>query len=70
MQQSNGQLNFDKSDFDAPSCPSKGALRCTTHNLNARDSQRYNIIEDIAQVPCAMLALKVLQICPAQRKPC
>ena len=70
MQQSNGQLNFDKPAFDAPSCPSKGSLRCTTHNLNAQASQHYNIIEDISKAPCAMLALKVLQICPSQWKPC
>jgi hypothetical protein len=68
MQQSNGPLTFDKPTFDAPSCPSKGALRRTTHNLNAQASQHYNIIEDLSQDPCAMWALEVLQSFPAQWK--
>ena len=33
--QSNGLLTLDKLTFDSPSCPSKGALWHTTHNLNA-----------------------------------
>jgi hypothetical protein len=33
--QSNGLLTLDKPTFDAPLCTSKGALRHTTHNLNA-----------------------------------
>ena len=48
MQQSNRPHTFDKSYFDASSCPSKGALRCTTHNLNARAAQHYNIFEDLS----------------------
>lgn len=48
MQQSNGPLTIDKLEFDAPLRPSKGALQHTTHNLNAQDSQHYNIIEDLA----------------------
>ena len=65
--QSNGPLTFKKTTFEAPSHPSKGTLRCT-HNLNAQDSQHYNIIKDLAQAPCAMSALEVLQNCPSQRK--
>ena len=58
--QSNGPLTFEKPTFEAPSHPSKGTLRCT-HNLNARVSQHYSIVEDLAQAPCAMSALEVLQ---------
>ena len=65
--QSNGPLTFEKPPFEAPSRPSKGTLRCT-HNLNARAAQHYSIIEDLAQAPCAMSTLEVLQSCPSQRK--
>jgi hypothetical protein len=58
--QSNGPLTLDKPTFDAPSRPLKGALRRTTHNLNAWAAQHYNIIDDLAQAPCAMSALEVL----------
>ena len=64
---SNGPLTFEKPTFEAPSRPSKGTLR-RTHNLNARDAQHYSIVEDLAQAPCAMSALEVLQSCPSQRK--
>ena len=67
LPQSNGPLTFEKTTFEAPSHPSKGTLRCT-HNLNAQASQHYNIIEDLAQAPCAISALEVLQSCPSQRK--
>ena len=30
--------------------------------------QHYSIVEDLAQAPCAMLALEVLQTCPVQWK--
>jgi hypothetical protein len=45
----------------------KGVLKHSTHNLNARASQNYSIIEDLGQTPCVMLALEVLQTCPSQR---
>ena len=67
LPQSSGLLTFEKTTFKAPSCPSKGTLRCT-HNMNARAAQHYNIVEDLAQAPCAMSALEVLQSCPSQRK--
>ena len=63
-----GLLTLDKPTFDAPSCLSKVALRRTTHNLNTRDSQHYKIVEDLAQSPCAMSALEVLQSCLPQQK--
>ena len=67
MPQSNGPLTFEKPTFEAPSCPSKGTLR-RKQNLNAWAAQHYNIVEDLAQAQCAMLALEVLQSCPTQRK--
>ena len=68
MPQSNGPLTLNKPTFDASSRPSKGVLRHTTHNLNAWDAQHYNIVEDLSQAPCAMLALEVLRSFPAQPK--
>ena len=65
--QSHSPLTFEKPTFEAPSHPSKGTLR-RTHNLNARAAQHYSIVEDLAQAPCAMSALEVLQSCPSQRK--
>ena len=37
------------------------------HNPNARATQNYNIVEDLAQAPCAMSVLEVLQSCPTQQ---
>ena len=48
--------------------PSKGVLRRSSYNPNARAAQHYSIVEDLAQVPSAMSALEVLQSCPLQRK--
>ena len=38
------------------------------HNPNARAAHNTNVVEEIAQAPCAMSAMEVLQYCPAQRK--
>lgn len=46
---------------------SKGSSKCLTFNANARATQNYYIIEDIAQSPYAMLVLEVLQSFPTQR---
>ena len=39
-----------------------------TFNPRARVAQHYNIVEDLAQSPSAMLTLEVLQNCPSQKK--
>ena len=36
-------------------------------NPNSRDDSNYSIVEYLAQTPCEMLSLEVLQSCPAQR---
>jgi hypothetical protein len=43
----------------------KGVLKHSTHNINDRASQKYSIIEDLGQTPCAMSTLEVLQTCPS-----
>lgn len=45
----------------------KGSAKCATINPNAKAAQNYSIVEDLAQSPCAMSALEVLQSCQAQR---
>ena len=57
--QSNGPLTFEKPTFEAPSHPAKGKL-WHTHNLSMWAARHYNIVEDLAQAPCAMSSLDVL----------
>ena len=45
----------------------KTSTKHLTINPNARAAQNYSIVEDLAQSPCAMSALEVLQSCLAQR---
>ena len=69
LPQSNGPLTFKKTTFEAPPRPSKGTLRCT-HNLNMQAAQYYSIVKDLAQAPCAMSTLEVLQSCLPKGKLC
>ena len=45
----------------------KGVFKKTLHNPNARAASNYSVVEDLAQIPCAMSSLEVLQSCPTQR---
>ena len=45
----------------------KGSSKCTTINPNAKATQNYSFVEDLAQIPCVISALEVLQSCPTQR---
>ena len=38
----------------------KGVFKKAFHNPNARASSNYSVVEYLAQIPCAMLALEVL----------
>jgi hypothetical protein len=66
--QPSGPLQIEKPFLDAPLHPPKGILHHTTHHPNAWATHNYNIVEDLAQAPCAMSALKVLQSFPMQWK--
>ena len=44
----------------------KASTKRPTINPNARAAQNYSIVEDLAQSPCAMSALEVIQSCLAQ----
>jgi hypothetical protein len=63
-----GPLQIEKPSFDSILRPPKSTIRKSTFNPNSRAAQNYNIVEDLAQAPCAMSALEVLQHCPTQRK--
>jgi hypothetical protein len=43
----------------------KGAFKKASHNPNARATQKYYMVEDLSQTPCAMSSLEVLQSCPS-----
>ena len=63
-----GPLHIEKPVSDTILRPPKNTVRKTVFNPNARAAQNYNVVEDLAQAPCAMSTLEVLQNCPTQRK--
>ena len=56
-------LTIDKLVETMPKIP-KGVFKKTLHNPNARVATNYSVVEYLAQTPCAILALEVLQSCP------
>lgn len=66
---SSGPLHSEHPNHDSAIRPlSRGVLRKSSYNPNARAAQHYNIVEDLAQASSDMLALEVLQRCPSQQK--
>jgi hypothetical protein len=63
-----GPLQIEKPSFDSILHPPKSTIQKSTFNPSSRAAQNYNIVEDLAQAPCAMSALEVLQHCPSQRR--
>jgi hypothetical protein len=61
-------LQIEKPSFESILCPPKSTIQKSTFNPNSRAAQNYNIVEDLAQAPCVMSALEVLQHCPSQRR--
>ena len=61
-------LTIEKPTIDIVPHPPKGDLCGTMHNANARAAHNENVVEEIAQAPCTMYAMEVLQYFPAQRK--
>ena len=43
-------------------------MKRTLHNPNVRAAQNYIIVTDLAQAPCAMSVLSVIQSYPSQHK--
>ena len=64
----NNGLHIEKPILEAIFRPPKGTLRKSIINPNACVSQYYNIVEGLAQEPCVMSNLEVLQTCPTQWK--
>ena len=63
--QTSNPLMIEKLAETMPKIP-KGVFNKTLHNHTARAASNYSVVEDLAQTPCAMSALEVLQSCPAQ----
>jgi hypothetical protein len=63
-----GPLQIEKPSFDSILHPPKSTIHKSTFNPNSWAAQNYDIVEDLAQAPCAMSALEVLQHCPSQRR--
>jgi hypothetical protein len=61
-------LQIEKPLFDSILHPPKSTIRKSTFNPSSHAAQNYNIVEDLAQAPCAMSALEVLQHYPSQRR--
>ena len=61
-------LQIEKPLFDSILHPPKRTIQKSTFNPSSRAAQNYNIVEDLAQAPCAMSALEVLQHCPSQHR--
>ena len=62
----NNGIHIEKPIPEAIFHPLKDTLHKSIINPNTRASQYYNIVEYLAQAPCAMLALEVLQTFPTQ----
>jgi hypothetical protein len=55
-----GPLQIEKPTFDSILRPPKRTISKATFNPSSRATQNYNIVEYLAQAPCAMSALEVL----------
>ena len=60
----NGPLVIEKPNLDLILRPPKATLRKVVFNPNSQAAQFYNVVEYLAQAPCAMSTLEVLQSCP------
>ena len=67
METSANPLQIERLMSDSILRPPKASLKWATHNHNARAAQNSSVVEDLAQAPCAMFVLEVLQSCPVQR---
>jgi hypothetical protein len=63
-----GPLQIEKPSFDSILHPPKITIWKYTFNPSSQAVQNYNIVEDLAQAPCAKSTLEVLQHCPSQRR--
>jgi hypothetical protein len=59
-------LQIEKPTFNSILRPPKSTICKSNFNPSSCDAQNYNILEDLAQAPCVMSTLEVLQHCPSQ----
>ena len=60
MGTSANSLQIDRTVSDSVLRPPKASIKHAMHNPNARATQNYSVVEDLAQAPCAMSVLEVL----------
>jgi hypothetical protein len=65
---SSGPLAIEKLAFESILRPLKRTICRYTFNPSSRATQNYNIVDDLAQAPCVMSALEVLQHFPSQHR--
>ena len=65
---SNAPLTIDKPSLDTMLGLPKSTIRNFVFSPSARAAHFYNIVEDLAQAPCTMSTLEVLQNLLTQRK--
>jgi hypothetical protein len=53
-------LQIEKTLGKTMTCIPKRAFKKDSHNLNARATQNYSVVENLTQTPCAMSTLQVL----------
>jgi hypothetical protein len=61
-------LQIEKAVGETMTLIPKSVFKKASHNPNVRAAQNYSVVEDLAQTPCAMSALEVLQSWPSRRK--
>ena len=61
-------LTIEKPILDMILRPPKSTLRKAIFNPNSQAAPFYNVFEYLAQEPCAISTLEVIQSCPTQRK--
>ena len=61
-------LSIEKPTLDMILRPPKSTPRKDVFNPNAQAGQFYNVVEDLAQAPCAISTLELLQSFPTRRK--
>jgi hypothetical protein len=61
-------LQIEKMMGETMTCIHKGAFKKSYHNPNTRATHKYSMVKDLAQTPCVISTLEVLQSFLSQRK--
>ena len=57
-------LHIERPQIDTAIHPPKVVIQKSIHTPSLHAAQHYNVVEYLAQAPCAMSTLEVLQNCP------